>query len=101
MLQEQGCQGGSEEGKTRKEEVSPQAGADPLRTAPGVFDPRLRHPPGSFILGVPIWRRKPPSRVTRGDGIGPEIMDAALAVLREAGAGIEVEEAAAGDGGDL
>ena len=33
-----------------------------------------------------------PITVARGDGIGPEIMDATLLILQEGGARIEIEE---------
>jgi isocitrate dehydrogenase len=33
-----------------------------------------------------------PITVARGDGIGPDIMDAALLLLREAGAALEIDE---------
>jgi isocitrate dehydrogenase len=46
-----------------------------------------------------------PITVARGDGIGPEIMDACLFVLREAGAQLDVEEVEVGEkvylGGNL
>src|SRR5258706_16023410 len=35
--------------------------------------------------------KKVPITVAHGDGIGPEIMDATLAILKESGAGIEIE----------
>ena len=35
--------------------------------------------------------------VAKGDGIGPEIMDATLKILFEAGAGIEVDEIEIGE----
>jgi isocitrate dehydrogenase len=38
-----------------------------------------------------------PITVARGDGIGPEIMDACLHVLQEAGAGFEIEEVDVGE----
>ena len=42
-------------------------------------------------------RKRVPVTVARGDGIGPEIMDAALAVLGAAGAAIDVEEIEIGE----
>ncbi len=38
-----------------------------------------------------------PITVARGDGIGPEIMDASLRILQEAGADIEIEEVMVGE----
>lgn len=38
-----------------------------------------------------------PITVARGDGIGPEIMEACLHVLREAGAALDIEEVAVGE----
>lgn len=38
-----------------------------------------------------------PITVAKGDGIGPEIMDATLAILREAGAKLEIEEIEIGE----
>ena len=35
--------------------------------------------------------------VAKGDGIGPEIMDATLHILKEAGAQIEIEEIEVGE----
>ena len=33
-----------------------------------------------------------PITVAKGDGIGPEIMDATLHILKEAGAALDIEE---------
>ncbi len=41
--------------------------------------------------------KKTPITVARGDGIGPEIMDATLHVLEEAGAAIDIEEIEIGE----
>ena len=35
--------------------------------------------------------------VAKGDGIGPEIMDATLHILKEAGAKLEIEEIEVGE----
>ncbi len=40
---------------------------------------------------------KTPITVARGDGIGPEIMDATLLILKEAGAAIDIEEIEIGE----
>ncbi len=41
--------------------------------------------------------QKTPITVARGDGIGPEIMDATLRIIQEAGAQIEIEEIEVGE----
>jgi len=40
---------------------------------------------------------KTPITVAKGDGIGPEIMDATLHILQEAGAELEIEEIEIGE----
>lgn len=40
---------------------------------------------------------KTPITVARGDGIGPEIMDATLQILEAAGAQLEIEEIEIGE----
>src|SRR5438067_903690 len=44
-----------------------------------------------LILKNPPMATKVPITVAHGDGIGPEIMDATLSILKEAGAAIEIE----------
>jgi isocitrate dehydrogenase len=41
--------------------------------------------------------KKTPITVARGDGIGPEIMDATLRILKEAGAALDIEEIEIGE----
>lgn len=38
-----------------------------------------------------------PITVAKGDGIGPEIMEATLHILKEGGAGLEIEEIEIGE----
>ncbi len=47
---------------------------------------------GTAVLGKPV-----PITVAKGDGIGPEIMDATLKIIKAAGANIEIEEIAIGE----
>lgn len=46
---------------------------------------------------TPSSPRRAPITVARGDGIGPEIMDATLAVLKESGALLDIEEIEIGE----
>jgi len=48
-------------------------------------------------MDSPLMTNKVPITLTRGDGIGPEIMDACLHILTEAGAQIEPEEIVLGE----
>lgn len=45
-----------------------------------------------LVLREPQMTQTPVITIARGDGIGPEIMDATLLVLKEAGAQLEMEE---------
>src|SRR5437764_5319228 len=49
-------------------------------------------------MAAPTRMTKPvPITVAHGDGIGPEIMDATLRILQEAGAALEIEEIEIGE----
>lgn len=51
----------------------------------------------SEAKGSTATKTKVPITVAKGDGIGPEIMDATLHILKEAGARIEIEEIEIGE----
>lgn len=53
--------------------------------------------PGTEGKGSTATQTKVPITVAKGDGIGPEIMDATLHILKEAGARIEIEEIEIGE----
>ncbi len=53
--------------------------------------------PGTEGKGSTATQTKIPVTVAKGDGIGPEIMDATLHILKEAGARIEIEEIEIGE----
>lgn len=53
--------------------------------------------PGTEGKGSTATKTKVPITVAKGDGIGPEIMDATLHILKEAGARIEIEEIEIGE----
>lgn len=52
--------------------------------------------PSSLADATPVARR-PKIVVARGDGIGPEIMDACLRILAAAGADLDLTEIAIGE----
>lgn len=60
------------------------------------FDKELSHPSSTVAHGLSRSMATPVT-VARGDGIGPEIMDATLAALDAAGARLAVEEIAIGE----
>src|SRR5262245_38511783 len=66
------------------------AGMTPIKRFP-MFKKSLKSVPFSSLTPVPIT-------VARGDGIGPEIMDATLQILKEGGAKLEIDEIAIGMG---
>src|SRR4029079_13475787 len=51
----------------------------------------LRGMAHSNILFIPLMATKTPITVAHGDGIGPEIMSATLAILEAAGAELDIE----------
>ncbi|WP_367187674.1 NADP-dependent isocitrate dehydrogenase [Tepidiforma sp.] len=52
---------------------------------------------GAKLSGGPPVTAKVPVTVARGDGIGPEIMDATLRILEAAGAALDIEEIEIGE----
>jgi len=50
----------------------------------------------SATATTPVVETSVPITVIRGDGIGPEVVDASLRLMREAGANLDVEECIAG-----
>jgi isocitrate dehydrogenase len=57
----------------------------------------LRSASPKFYEEVVFMSEKTPITVAKGDGIGPEIMDATLHILQEAGARLEIEEIEIGE----